>query len=231
MTYPQLAPEAPTPAPTALLVAAFDSQLKWCARIRDELVARGFRCRAVVPDQRSALSETQIADAGFVEVAPLSWADLMDAVVEADVVVCALSGPLTKTLLIDLAERLGGTTVPGPVVVTGWVGVIIEKITAGYLDRSGSDVIAVNSTRDLEHFRHTARLLVAAGRQPAARRAAVHQRHPDAAPALLSTRTVRRPAHRAQLAGRAAVRLPAADRLRAGPPGPRRGAQAPAPDR
>ena len=31
---------------------------------------------------------------------------------EADVVVCALSGPLTKTLLIDLAERLGGTTVP-----------------------------------------------------------------------------------------------------------------------
>jgi hypothetical protein len=113
----------------------------------------------VVPDARSALSETQIADAGFVEVAPLSWADLMDAVVEADVVVCALSGPLTKTLLIDLAERLGGTTVTGPVVVTGWVGVIIEKITAGYLDRSGSDVIAVNCTRDLEHFRHTARLL------------------------------------------------------------------------
>ncbi|HSU37480.1 MAG TPA: DUF6716 putative glycosyltransferase [Propionibacteriaceae bacterium] len=159
MTYPELAPEAPIAAPTALLVAAFDSQLKWCARIRDELVARGFRCQAVVPDSRSALSETQIADAGFAQVARLSWADLMAAVVASDVVVCGLSGPLTKTVLIDLAERLGGTSVAGPVVVTGWVGVIIEKITAGYLDRSGSDVIAVNSTRDLEHFRHTARLL------------------------------------------------------------------------
>lgn len=159
MTYPELTPDARTPAPTALLVAAFDSQLKWCARIRDELVGRGFRCRAVVPDSRSALSETQIADAGFVEVAPLSWPDLMDAVTEAEVVVCALSGPLTQTLLIDLAERLEGSTRPGPVVVTGWVGVIIEKITAGYLDRSGSDLIAVNSTRDLDHFQHTARLL------------------------------------------------------------------------
>ena len=37
-------------------------------------------------------------------------------------------------------------------VVTGWVGVIIEKITAGYLDRVGSDVVAVNGVDDLEHF-------------------------------------------------------------------------------
>ena len=37
-------------------------------------------------------------------------------------------------------------------VVTGWVGVIIEKITAGYLDRVGSDVVAVNCVDDLEHF-------------------------------------------------------------------------------
>ena len=41
-------------------------------------------------------------------------------------------------------------------IITGWVGVIIEKITAGYLDRCGSDLIAVNSTTDLEHFRHAA---------------------------------------------------------------------------
>ena len=41
---------------------------------------------------------------------------------------------------------------PGPVVVTGWVGVIIEKITAGYLDRVGSDIVAVNCVDDLEHF-------------------------------------------------------------------------------
>lgn len=44
-------------------------------------------------------------------------------------------------------------------VVTGWVGVIIEKVVAGYLDRCGSDVVAVNSSGDLGLFRDVATLL------------------------------------------------------------------------
>ena len=44
----------------------------------------------------------------------------------------------------------------GPVLVTGWVGVIIENATGGYLNRCASDVIAVNSRSDLEHFRTVA---------------------------------------------------------------------------
>ncbi|MFI8286784.1 hypothetical protein ACIF84_27530 [Streptomyces albidoflavus] len=58
---------------TALLVAAFDSQLKWCARIHRELRARQFACRVVVPDIRAALSEQQIADAGVASVETMSW--------------------------------------------------------------------------------------------------------------------------------------------------------------
>jgi hypothetical protein len=142
--------------PLALLVAAFDSQLKWCAGIRDELAARGYRSRAVVPEVRSALSAGQVTDAGFSVVEPVSWTELVDAAADADVVVCGLSGPATRSLVFDLSARLMGSADPGPVIVTGWVGVIIEKITAGYLDRSGSDVVAVNSSRDLAHFRHTA---------------------------------------------------------------------------
>ena len=144
----------PRPAdapPQALLIAAFDSQLKWVAGIRDELVARGFDCTVVVPQVRSALSAGQIASAGFEAVEPVAWAELLERAVASDVVICGLSGPFTLRFTVDLAASVvaGG---PGPVVVTGWVGVIIEKITAGYLDRVGSDIVAVNCVDDLEHF-------------------------------------------------------------------------------
>lgn len=135
----------------ALLVAAFDSQLKWVAGIRDELVARGFSYDVVVPEVRSALSAGQIAAAGFETVQTRSWPDLIEQAAASDVVVCGLSGPFTLRFTVDLAARVGAGEA-GPVVVTGWVGVIIEKITAGYLDRVGSDVVAVNCVDDLEHF-------------------------------------------------------------------------------
>jgi hypothetical protein len=154
------------PAPrTALLVAAFDSQLKWCAGIRDELESRGFATRVVVPDTRSALSDQQVRDAGFGQadrVDRLPWVDLVGACLTSDVVVSALAGPSTRRLSLDVAAALDGPATsgaPGPVQVSGWVGIIIEKITAGYLDRSGTDVVAVNSTADLAHFRRAGRAL------------------------------------------------------------------------
>jgi hypothetical protein len=145
----------PTTVPrSALLIAAFDSQLKWCAGIRDELAARGFATRVVVPDLRSALSDRQIRDAGFERVDRLPWDDLVTACLTSDVVVSSLAGPLTHRLTLDVAAGLTGDEI-GPVLVSGWVGIIIEKITAGYLDRSGTDVVAVNSVADLAHFRST----------------------------------------------------------------------------
>lgn len=141
---------------TALLVAAFDSQLKWCARICRELEARGFHCRVVVPDIRTALSEQQILDAGFESVENLGWDEVIAESLAADLVVSGLSGPLTKRLSIELSILGRELTGPGPVVVSGWVGIIIEKITAGYLDRCGTDVIAVNSAHDVAHFHDTA---------------------------------------------------------------------------
>ncbi len=143
-------PAVPRP-PLALLIAAFDSQLKWVAGIRDELVARGFECQVLVPDVRSALSAGQIAAAGFDRVEAVGWTELLRRAAAGDVVVCGLSGPFTLRFTVDLAACVAPGE-PGPVVVTGWVGVIIEKITAGYLDRVGSDVVAVNCVDDLEHF-------------------------------------------------------------------------------
>jgi hypothetical protein len=148
---------------SVLFVAAFDSQLKWCAQLRKEFAARGFRWRVLVPDVRSALSADQIAGAGFTEVEPASWAETVSAATTSDVVVSALSGPTTESLLFDvgahLAEQRGAGTEPRqrtPVLVTGWVGVIIENATGGYLNRCASDVIAVNCGSDLRHFARVA---------------------------------------------------------------------------
>jgi hypothetical protein len=142
--------------PQVLFIAAFDSQLKWCSQIRTELDGRGFSSRVVVPDIRSALSESQIADAGFAEVERISWEETLVQAAGSDVVVCALSGPITKALTIGLAERVSRKVRVGPVLITGWVGIIIEKATAGYLDRCGSDIVAVNSVEDLQQFRRVA---------------------------------------------------------------------------
>ncbi|WP_229053675.1 DUF6716 putative glycosyltransferase [Aeromicrobium sp. Leaf350] len=139
--------------PRALLIAAYDSQLKWCSSLRTELAERGFTCEAVAPsDLKSALSPTQIADAGFDHVDLRPWDEIVRDAAGCDVVVVALAGPLVQRLCHDLAEQLESSREVGPVLVSGWVGIIIEKITAGYLDRACTDVVAVNSGADLRHF-------------------------------------------------------------------------------
>src|SRR4051794_7901334 len=90
----------------ALLVAAFDSQLKWVAGIRVELAAHDFHCYLVVPDLRPALSPGQIAAAaGIDEVEPVGWSELIGRALDSDVVVCGLSGPFTQRFTVDLAAR------------------------------------------------------------------------------------------------------------------------------
>lgn len=144
-------------SPRVLLVAAFDSQLTWAAHVGRELTARGFACTYVAPRERSALSPRQREAAGVPEVIDVSRSRLLEVARQADVVVIALAGPEIAALCRDLQAAAGAE--PGPVVVTGWVGVIIEKITAGYLDRSLADVVAVNAQHELEHFREVARQL------------------------------------------------------------------------
>ena len=150
----------PSPRPagrTALIVAAFDSQLKWAAALGAELSARGFTLRVVAPRAMAILSDAQVAAVGIDAVERIDDAEVVELALRHDVVVHALSGPFTHRFTLDLAERVGSGT--PPVVVAGWVGVIIEKITAGYLDRSGADVLAVNARHELEHFRTVAHRL------------------------------------------------------------------------
>jgi hypothetical protein len=144
----------------ALFLAAFDSQLKWCGQIQNEFARRGFATQVMVPDVRSALSAAQIRDAGFDDVQKASWEELLRLAMGSDVVVCGLSGPATRTFCFALADRQAAAAEhTQPVLISGWVGVIIEKIIAGYLDRCGSDLVAVNSGLDLALFRDAAQRL------------------------------------------------------------------------
>ena len=148
------------PTQTAILVAAFDSQLKWAATIQEALESRGFACRVIVPsDVRHAISDGQLADYGARAVAYMPWTELLTTALEADVVVLAIQGPQIRRFCHDLfdAVELAGT-VP-PVTISGWVGVIIEKIIAGYLERFATDIVAVNSRSELATFETVAQNL------------------------------------------------------------------------
>lgn len=153
-------PASTMPTRTAILVAAFDSQLKWARAIRQGLESRGFACRTIVPsDIRHAISDGQLADYGGTTVAHMPWTDLMTAALNVDVVVLAIQGPQVRRFcheLFDLVELTGALP---PLTITGWVGVIIEKIVAGYLERYATDIVAVNSRSDLATFEAVARSL------------------------------------------------------------------------
>lgn len=146
--------ETSTPrSPRAVLAVGFDSQLKWAAAIRRALEGRGVQCEYLVPtDIRTSLSEAQINDYGGAEVERVPWNTLLSRAAFADIVVSALAGPPTERLLHGLRDIVGFDSPHVPVVLSGWVGVIIERHTAGLLDRCAADVIAVNSSDDLRYF-------------------------------------------------------------------------------
>ena len=69
-----------------------------------------------------------------------------------DVVVLALVGGGVQAMLHGLKRVWEGRT-KRPVVVTGYVGVVYEKLADGLLLRHGADLVLANSRQDAERFR------------------------------------------------------------------------------
>jgi hypothetical protein len=141
------------------VVAAYDSQLKWATALRAALESRGFTCRTVIPvDLRHAVSEHQRSSLSSSVPERLPWDTIVRQSLDADAVVLGLHGPLVTRFsheLFDLVRADPHGRRP-PITVSGWVGVIIEKITAGYLARFSTDVVAVNSRSDFRDFERAA---------------------------------------------------------------------------
>lgn len=71
---------------------------------------------------------------------------------DCDVVVLAVVGGAVQAVLHGLARSWHGRA-KRPVVVTGYVGVVYEKLTDGLLLRAGADVVLANSAHDADRFR------------------------------------------------------------------------------
>ncbi|MDU0255842.1 DUF6716 putative glycosyltransferase [Streptomyces sp. PU10] len=69
-----------------------------------------------------------------------------------DVLVLALVGGGVQAMLHGLG-RLWRESAERPVVVTGYVGVVYEKLADGLLLRHGADLVLANSRQDAERFR------------------------------------------------------------------------------
>ncbi len=69
-----------------------------------------------------------------------------------DVIVLALVGGGVQAMLHGLAHAWQGRT-RRPLIVTGYVGVVYEKLADGLLLRHGADLVLANSRQDAERFR------------------------------------------------------------------------------
>ncbi|MFJ4966148.1 hypothetical protein EES43_18405 [Streptomyces sp. ADI96-02] len=161
---PAEVPAAPRPALRVAVLADSDTRWKWGALTARRLTAgpdgRGarpveisgllLRGRATpTPRQLAEVGEVGIAADRVREVTAVEFLHTVRA--EAyDVLVLALVGGGVQAMLhglaaLDLPRR--------PVVVTGYVGVVYEKLADGLLLRHGADVVLANSRHDAERFR------------------------------------------------------------------------------
>jgi hypothetical protein len=101
---------------------------------------------------RATPTARQLAEAGLGTPREVTGAEFLRAVRDEayDVVVLALVGGTVQALLHGLAARAGARR---PVVVTGYVGVVYEKLADGLLLRHGADVVLANSPYDARRFR------------------------------------------------------------------------------
>jgi hypothetical protein len=66
-----------------------------------------------------------------------------------------MHGLLVRRFCPDLFDAVDLTDTPPPVTISGWVGLIIEMIIAGYLDRFATHIVAVNSGSSWQHSRRS----------------------------------------------------------------------------
>jgi hypothetical protein len=139
------------------VVADSDTRWKWGTALAGRLAPDGVvGVHGHLLEGRATPSEQQLADVGAaaesvrrVGIAQL-LADL--AHTDAEVVVLACVGGTIQSLLHGLGRAWQGRA-ERPVVVTGYVGVVYERLVDGLLLRAGADVVLANSAADASRFR------------------------------------------------------------------------------
>ncbi|MFG3088512.1 DUF6716 putative glycosyltransferase [Streptomyces antibioticus] len=153
--------------PRIAVLADSDTRWKWgaltAARIAPPMEAGprpdarvapaldGFLLRGRATPTPRQLAEVGVRADSLREVTAVEF---LDAVARAsyDIVVLALVGGGVQAVLHGL-KRIAEDGGARPVVVTGYVGVVYEKLADGLLLRHGADLVLANSRQDAERFR------------------------------------------------------------------------------
>jgi hypothetical protein len=141
-----------------LLLANFDSSLKYAGRVAEAVAALGAEADIRIPTTVAphGLGDAQVRAATGRPVRYEPWSDLVRAAADSDVVVPVFDG-LTVERFIREVHAIARDRMP--VVGSGYVGMALTDVEGGYLARSLADVLAVNSRSDLRDFGVTARAL------------------------------------------------------------------------
>lgn len=138
-----------------LLIANFDSGLKYVGRVAEAVAALGAEPDIRIPTTVAPhkLGRAQVEAATRRPVSYESWDALVRAAADSDAVVPVFEGPTVERFVREVHEAAGPRM---PVVGAGYVGMVLYDVVGGYLSRSLADVLAVNSRTDLAEFTRAA---------------------------------------------------------------------------
>ncbi|AXL90572.1 hypothetical protein C4J65_21475 [Streptomyces sp. CB09001] len=155
-------PASATKALRVAVLADSDTRWKWGAltatRLRPgdtEIHLDGYLLRGRATPTARQLREVGVSADTLREVTAVEFLSAMDGARgedSYDVLVLALVGGGVQAMLHGLG-RVWQDRAERPVVVTGYVGVVYEKLADGLLLRHGADLVLANSRQDAERFR------------------------------------------------------------------------------
>ncbi|MFI7092031.1 DUF6716 putative glycosyltransferase [Streptomyces lydicus] len=152
-------PSRTTSSPRVAVLADSDTRWKWGAltayRIQPDIRLDGYLLRGRATPTVRQLDEVGARADALREIRGVDFVRSIDRA-RYDVVVLACVGGAVQAMLHGLAHAWSTGAAAGgrrPVVVTGYVGVVYEKLADGLLLRHGADVVLANSRHDADRFR------------------------------------------------------------------------------
>ncbi|WP_084773297.1 DUF6716 putative glycosyltransferase [Streptomyces sp. MOE7] len=151
-------PSRTASSPRVAVLADSDTRWKWGAltayRIQPDIRLDGYLLRGRATPTVRQLDEVGARADALREIRGVDFVRSIDRT-RYDVVVLACVGGAVQAMLHGLAHAWSTGAAAGgrPVVVTGYVGVVYEKLADGLLLRHGADVVLANSRHDADRFR------------------------------------------------------------------------------
>lgn len=120
-------------------------------RIQPDIRLDGFLLRGRATPTVRQLQEVGARAESLREIRGVDFVRSIDRT-QYDIVLLSCVGGAVQAMLHGLARSWAGSAAR-PVVVTGYVGVVYEKLADGLLLRHGADVVLANSRHDADRFR------------------------------------------------------------------------------